>query len=384
MDSMPPPQPRTFFDRFGRKPRYAVPTSVLLGLLASALYPLLLQKSVIVGVIMLFTWQSFFFGLLLLGLGGRRWVGDSEHCASCDNEKAVGAPGSARCPECDAAWNEPGATARGRFTRNRLQQFLGVALLLFGLWWFLSNPGRIGPLAARALPTGVLLDHAGTRVTSVTSVWNELERRSLTEEQRHLLAEDLLNRRLQVRYFSATPGAPWLEQQIRAGMLRPDLVDRFYQELLDLQLEGPLHTRMGEPVTVALRAEHRLPSQGWTETCYAMIEGFRVGDSDQPIGRSEEAIAAVSLDNGTGWNSPAASVAATPRRPQTVTFTPERAGIMRVWFSAQVIVLGPDADPAQISWDESGALSLPATGVVWCEHVERMHEVHVRADDGAG
>jgi hypothetical protein len=327
----------------------------------------------------LFFWLPLMIGSVLLIAGAKFRRGDSVFCAACDYEKAPGLD-TESCPECGSDWRSPGGVVHGTPQRRPIPYWTGSVLLYLAILVMVTNGIGLHRQLLSVKPSGILLERAGNDAIGSDSIWRELTGRTLTDEQRLTLARDLLKLRREVSYFSATPGAAWLEQEVLQGTLPDDIVERYYRDWLRFELRAPGRARVGEAVVI--RAPARLRRGGFNSGrhAYAMIEGFRVGDKPDWIGRATEPLAGVTVsspeDEELGrWG---VSLPTMEDRTPSATITMERPGPLTVRFAVWIVILdGPDGDD-EIGWDANGGLTLPTTGVTWSERLELTHEIGVR------
>ena len=169
----------------------------------------------------------FGLGVALITAGMKRRIGDSEHCAACDYEKAPGEEAAAACPECGADWQAPGGTLYGRLRQNRALLWAGVAVAAL----YLARPfadmlvGRAWYL--RVMPTSVLIDEIVAAPRGfVDDEWSVLRTRWLTPDEELELAEGLLEKRRRRGYLSSDD-RQWLEDAIDGGRLPAEIAQRY-------------------------------------------------------------------------------------------------------------------------------------------------------------
>ena len=123
----------------------------------------------------------------LMALGSKRRRGDSLRCAACEYER-LGAT-SERCPECGAAWGQPGTLVRGRVTRRPAFVAMGLAVLI------LVPLIQIGFMmkGASVLPNSMLIRRAASGTTSSFRARQELARRQLSPTEQLELARLYIN-----------------------------------------------------------------------------------------------------------------------------------------------------------------------------------------------
>ena len=239
---------------------------VLIWLVAAALWSGFTRLTLTVALVDFSKLLFMGIGVQLIGLGAKRRVGASLHCAKCDYEKA--AETGTNCPECGQSWTQPGAVVRGRMVRSPHLMWAGALFVLI----FLSIPAsqlmlgsgfqsRITPtwlmfqriegaqrrgfsshdtwaeLSARSLSdsdqerlTRLLIEEIISAPRGfVYDEWAVLSKRMLTREQELTLFRGLLDKRDTRGYFS--PGdEQWLLGMVQAGAVTDDLAERFQRE----------------------------------------------------------------------------------------------------------------------------------------------------------
>ncbi|MCC6322630.1 MAG: hypothetical protein IT438_14470 [Phycisphaerales bacterium] len=242
---------------------------VTLGL-ASALPMVTWMLPVMVGV-----------SLIAAGVGAR--VGKEQVCAKCDYpfiEPTESDPSPEVCPECGAAWLRPDGTRAGRGKRVPVLAWAGAAVLTVGVLAFAWRLQGVFGLA-RHMPTGLLVMQAVNGQGGGFYNWKELETRKLDAAQVRRLATALLDDRRSGLCRRRSEGNSWLDAQMLAGTLPPDLVQRFYEDTFSPRLFAPATARVGVPLTVRLSGAHEtiVPALGLPRL---YLEGFYAGDEPVP------------------------------------------------------------------------------------------------------
>ena len=99
----------------------------------------------------------------------------------------------------------------------------------------------------------------------------ELVSRTLTPDQTAALARRLLDRRGASKFSMGVDSTQWLDAQITAGTLPPDLRERFFAEMFAGALHVPARVRAGEPFTVGLRGTDA--ADGYAYKCFVCFGG---------------------------------------------------------------------------------------------------------------
>lgn len=306
-------------------------------------------------------------GAMCLALGMKQRRGDEPRCAKCEYERLrCQETADAVCPECGAAWNRPGGTVRGSVASRPGFMAAGIGLMLVSV--VVLRPSRIGGVSgwlAGAMPTGVLIESLGRSPQAGTEQWAELAQRTLSDDEHHRLAELLLDQRLRTSYFSATAGSPWLEAEVSNATLRPELVDRFYRESLELAFSGPKRAGAGEDVHLTIEGDFRLgtPSLFMAEVAVAGFQadeapeffreatGWRAGLSfDSDLRDISARTLAAGKQTPIEWEAPRATLSWNEPGRHTIHFT--------AW-----LVIRPGAAASntrtEIAWNAEGAPVTP-------------------------
>ena len=294
----------------------------------------------------------------------RKRFGETRHCATCDYQQAPNGQISERCPECGAVWAGPGGTVVGKHVRR--PEMLWTAVLLFTFGGLLFGASTYSTLSRsgwqlKPLPTSALIHDIVTSRGSTDAEWAELRRRQLTPEQKCMLATGLLDKRLARAHLWFDAGN-WLVRQLTANTLPPEIVERFYREMLAVWIKGPERVRLGETARVSIGCElrriHGIPSR--TDE-FVYFSGFYVGNGTEPLARQDQAHYAGLLDE-PGY-TPSAEVTAQELGPLRISVV--------YWF-----VIGPSSAGGQIKWRDDGTPVIPSTAE-WAERIEVEHVVQI-------
>lgn len=219
--------------------------------------------------------------LIAAGVGAR--VGKEQVCAKCDYpfiEPTESDPSPEVCPECGAPWLRSDGTRAGRGKRVPVLAWAGAAVVTVGVLAFAWRLQGVFGLA-RHMPTGLLVMQAVNGQGGGFYNWKELESRRLDAAQVRRLATVILDDRRAGLRARRGEGGGWLDAQMLAGTLPPDLVRRFYEDSFSPRLFAPNAVRVGDPVTVRLSCAHEPISAG-LGLPRLYLEGFYVGDEPAP------------------------------------------------------------------------------------------------------
>ncbi len=240
-----------------------------------------------------------FVVLVTIGIGGAlvlrgmpRREGTVIHCAQCgyprEDEKKI----IASCPECSAPWRWYGNWKRGKPVHHPQSFWAGAVLLSLVLawgWLRLIAPG----LFNSALPTELLISQiSATPSWQMEQQWDALLDRPLTAKQELELAELLLDKRVRFGGLSFG-GENWMREYIERPTCPEELIDRYFMEVLEVQVLGPSRASAGEFVDFQLIAKYRgsqLQLSGQPLTVY--IAGFITDESDERYASSAYALSA--------------------------------------------------------------------------------------------
>jgi hypothetical protein len=163
----------------------------------------------------------FMVGFTLLAqIRARR--GTLRRCARCDYDLTGTAADSGTCPECGSTWDTISGTVKGTRAWSPRIFLVAIPLMLPVLATFIlpfvGGPLLTQKLVARILPTGSLIADASYARGFTMDTWAELNRRTLTAEQRETLARGLLTRDA-LRLHAWGDEAKWLRAEFTAGRL---------------------------------------------------------------------------------------------------------------------------------------------------------------------
>lgn len=313
-----PSRPFRFFTAVRSRPLYIFLWVVGCFVVVGVPYALLTSTSVVSSLRSFAPMVVFMTGLLLVlnSVSGRR--GGSRHCAKCDYERRP--ESGARCPECGADWDQPGGTIHGRRGRTSGRLAVGIGLIVLFLAGQAVSMVRGPGWFLQSLPTPILIGQiVGTRGFCADE-WAELGTRTLTREQELRLARGLLDKRERKSYLSQAGDAWLVAAAQQPGRLPPDLVDRFYREMIGVEGVTPARATAGQPVTLSVRLASRIPL--WqNETVYLFIEEIRVDGVPQGT-RSEQAVSI--------WDMAEEGFRQRRHTDAALTLTPGKAGPLRV------------------------------------------------------
>ncbi|MHC5002096.1 MAG: hypothetical protein ACYTJ0_03150 [Planctomycetota bacterium] len=283
-------------------------------------------------------------------------VGDAVFCAACGYERAPGATGR-QCPECGGRWREPGGFVRGQRAGSPAMRWAAVGCGLLVVAVMLLQFPRFKRPLVRAAPTSVLIDTVVGTLGFHQDEWAELVSRALTPAQEQELFEGLLERRRRRDYLFANATA-WASGRIAAGAVPPELVERWYAEMLEARLPDPGPLAVGAAVTLPVEL-HAIPPSITGQSLHVLAEGVWVDGEPQPEPLPRLIQAYFRLEE-TG--DPKRWGMASP--PFTVATPGEHEIEVRFWQIVGPAALSGDA----VRWDASGEPILPAK-VAWAKRV---------------
>ena len=207
----------------------------------------------------------YIFAFALIGRGMKQRRGKEAHCASCNYLKPPsGSADIPNCPECGHAWNEFGGTVYGTVSPKPWLVVPGVLLFIIPMFMPLIRiSSTFSGIYAKAMPTSLLIPYVSGYGHFVDAgAWAEVNNRNLTQQQRDHLAELILNTRKEHDYLD-TDNSTWLNTQIKNKTINASLINRFFDERLQLTLTGPDHAVVGDAVTFHLEGKNRSDGTGY-------------------------------------------------------------------------------------------------------------------------
>ncbi|MCZ6835418.1 MAG: hypothetical protein O7G85_06550 [Planctomycetota bacterium] len=292
--------------------------------------------------------------------------GQSLHCIYCEYQKAPSGPELVRCPECGAFWNVVGAFVKGVKTGTPSHFVVGLFLVIIG-WGFSFNPLSGSSWRFKFMSTNSLIDSTVELRILVNSrilvdVWDELRSRSLSSEQYYSLAEGLLDLRV-LHGGTFGQGGVWLDIQVMENDLSDDLLTRYYEESLVLELTGPDQSLFGESVEIGLLAERRSIYTLSGLYHHIVLGDFFVNEQGVPNSRVSEAILPFQLTDTEHVQD--TRLLLTLEDHDSVTIRRE------VW-----IIIDSDISIDVIVWQADGSPLLPQ-GVVWSKKITLEHTIEI-------
>ncbi len=290
--------------------------------------------------------------------------GDSRHCARCDYMQPPQGEAPSACPECRAAWLEPGGTVRGERRPVPWSSLIACGLLLVWIGMSLLAPTTgfsLNKSLLRLVPNAALIHDAARDAGARQDAWDELAGRTLSAEQELELARGLLDLRARKCYLGEAAGT-WFFNRIQAGVLPEDVVQRFFGEALRIWIEAPERARVGEALQVAIGSEHCLSTLPVGIYEYLYIDGFAFGEPASRADCRDRSIYANLLDD--------------PRYRVTATFVPKKPGPLVIRLRAWLAV-GPGLSRDTAVWRPDGTPRLPSS-VVRVEAFDITRTIEVR------
>lgn len=315
--------------------------------------------SVIAGTLSYVHMFPFMVGMFLFMSAAKRREGATAYCASCKYQMPPGISRTtiANCPECGSPWSEIGGLIHGEVRRRRGPMIAGAILIVLGALPMFF-PDTVSTWRSKLLPASALINEVTARNAGFTfGEWAELNTRTLTDQQRITLATGLLDKRHDALYLGKDEST-WLDQQIAAGALPDDLVDRYYNESLDIWIIAPERATVGEAMSLAIGSRYRTGlSKGPVPV--VLVSGFFVGDETTPRGRQDSSIHGIMLGQVRlqvgGQDSG-------PGQGPVVQLPAEDAGQLRVRLECWVAHISGGKTSA-ISWQEDGTPIMPKGAV---------------------
>lgn len=294
---------------------------------------------------------------LRLGLLGERGVDGALRCAACDYPYE--GAGSDRCPECGAAWHEPGSLLARHSKQERWNPGAVVCYVVLFVVIVLSVSQREKFYAIT--PTGRLVASVGVHGESYDrELWEHINGRALTQAQTTRLAERILDEPAADRLNSFA--SDWLYDRLVAGEIPQDHIERFISDRVVLTLEaspsGPGEMRVVVTAEAVGWAPHRLRFE---------LAGIGISvDGGPPAGRA--------ASYRSIRHSRTAPEARTTR--WVYRFTGLDAGERSLRFECWVVLMHGSSIPRAIVWQGSGIPS-PVQGAIGAKRLEASTTISV-------
>jgi hypothetical protein len=309
----------------------------------------LFERSFIGSVI---EYSSVMLGVLgasLVLIGTRHTHQGTAHCAQCNYQRAPQNKDVTRCPECNAAWSEPGGLIRVRRERQSTWIAVGVICMVCAAVVFGGKITQSG-LLSRLMPTSALIQDVGGYDPRLMA---ELRKRTLSPDEHHSLIVHLLDRRDNNKHLHSD-ARNWLATELLAGRIAQQDRVRLFNGIFHGTLDTPRAVQFGETFNVTLKAEYHgtldVPAGLGTAI---FIEGFNVNDQPAPTGIELERSYPLLLAQAPEY---------TVRHAVRAVEMKDMSIAMAYW-----IVVGPSALlPHSAALDVDGQLVLPP-GITWVE-----------------
>ena len=310
-------------------------------------------------------------GIVMIAKGrvGER-AGKARHCPECGYQRIPTGSNPDRCPECGLPWSGSGGSVTGRPVLQRRRLFLGLLLCLVAFGALMSASGRSGTgwvrrWGVRLLPTSSLINQATTdELFRSGAVWDELTNRSLSKEQRHALAAALMDGRRdreQGMLMMCKPAGAWFATELASGSLPDNLIQRYYDEMMDVSLTVPDHpVKVGERFSVLLPVDERTNINSFDKRGNAGEVYFR-GLTIEPAANSTASVRDARTNRPTGVLDPG-------KGPLTTTMTAHTPGSLVVRAVLWEVVGPWDVVRSPVVWNDDDTPVIP-TGVTWSKRV---------------
>lgn len=199
-------------------------------------------------------------GLVMLAVAFPRREGLSWHCARCGYQRVEEIHKLLpNCPECGHRWRLFGGWRVGRPQGSRTGVRVALVLLAAaGAAMILRE--QAGAWFVSKLSTPMLIRHAvNAPPDQAGDSWEELERRTLSTNQREWIAASLLDRRLRSGVLDRRSEA-WLNTSIGNGQVPSATASRYFEELCDFWLEVPVSVTVGDAIAAEIHGSYRGPA----------------------------------------------------------------------------------------------------------------------------
>jgi len=300
---------------------------------------------------------------------------DMRRCADCDYEQPATGAIAERCPECGGDWHRVGGTTVGRPTKARRPT--ATSLLLFAIVMivcvFALNVNR---LVQPILPTPALIALLSTGAMSDRELVARLEGRKLDAAARQRLARRLVDLRvahehldpaleeLLERFFLAGELDDVIADDLTRDAAGTTLRDRYLEAAMTATIEGPVHARPGEQITLAVVGTSRTRPFSAVAVHYVW-GGWRV-DGGEPIGRGESIASGFTLWRPATQTRGSGAPALTMRAPSPRTVT--------VRGDLWVVVEAAGLPKRGVRWsdDDVPTIEDPAPMAIFPIHLQRV------------
>ena len=223
-------------------------------------------------------------GLLLIRIGFRlRRRGNTPRCRTCEYD--LTGLVSERCPECGTAITAH-TTVYGERYRRPIIGVVGLLLIVLAVVPLLKPVRQINWY--QYYPTGVVLNHLETTTgPAQQKTWNEIQRRDKAGQ----LSERHLNRLIEIclkEQASKNPGAlhqtliDYLGTLYFGHVLSEEQADRFFSQMVTLELEVRPRVVRGDPVPYRVQHSGNGPQKGF----YCRQESRTIAVDDSEVQRS--------------------------------------------------------------------------------------------------
>lgn len=320
----------------------SVTVSILL--MTALLWAAMLTGRFLAGMPAFASFFGFWSVFVLVGLLTPVRVGPELRCGRCDYPFQTSH--GANCPECGSRWGAPLSLVRGerKSTNLALVALLAAAVLPTAAVGFASVFGE----GSRFMTTESLLRRAiNPAPTDFIGPWDELNRRTLTEEQTLRLASGVMNYTQGTNFVAADEGMRWLAAKIIAGEIPGDMVHDLLDRRLSLSLQTTGTPGVGAPMVVTVDA--RASGDGGRSLhAVVAVGGYRVGD-DAPVDRGAYFMPLIPAPFGQTISMLLAS---------PLAVTPEAPGDIEVRFECWVYLVDR-SHHGRIAWRPDGAPEPP-------------------------
>ncbi len=319
---------------------------------------------------MLATVTLFSLGASVALAGSVRRVGVEQFCAVCGYECRTSI---LRCAECGSHWHKPGGLLRGRRVVQTSAIVVGAIIALLGFVQLGSARFSLDQWGLFLMPNAIRI-----RMATVGAGWfsegklKDLLTSTLSPEEERVLATRLLNQRLEEQSLSAT-AVTWLEKKVLAGGLPEPIRERFFEELVELWLEGPDKVIAGNSFSPLVASRDRTQALGSTLSMQIYLGGISTDAGKSFEGRSDFILDPVTVSN-VWYYGTQRSVNNNAYFPPHVSIdaSGEQQIVVRMWIT----VVARTARSYSAKWKDDGTPQLPQASL-WTKEVELRRTVVV-------
>lgn len=304
--------------------------------------------------------------------GSIRRVGNEQLCAACGYECRTAGE---RCAECGSYWLEPGGLIRGHRVVQPGAVAAGMMVVLIGFVGAAPSRYSIDRLGLYLMPDSIRI-----RAVTIGAGWEnegkleDLLASPLSAKNELLLATRLLDQRLEEEDLSAT-AVTWLEGRVLSTGLTDAIRERFFEEMVELWLEGPDKVTAGAPFSPLIAFRDREPVSGSSLMLQIYFAGISTDAGRTFVGR--RAFASGPMSVSTVWYYQGQRELLDEARVPLVSFNVpgEHEIVVRMWLA----VVPLNIRYSSANWNDDGTPKFPQAAL-WTKELVLRRTVSVEKD----